>query len=70
MSNIERYREESLELLADAREFIAGRDSVKVSDLQRRFLIGYVKASVLMDMLYEYGYVSEYITAQPRKVLI
>lgn len=70
MSNVERYRKENSELLADAYEFIRRKETVKVSELQRRFLIGYVKASVLMDMLYEHGYVDSYEPAKPRKVIV
>jgi DNA segregation ATPase FtsK/SpoIIIE-like protein len=70
MDFVEQYKRDNQKLLAKAREFISNRTEVKVYDLQRRFLIGYTKASVLMDTLHEHGYVDSYEACKPGKVLI
>ena len=54
----------------EAIELAAGMDSLSVSMLQRRFRIGFNRASRLMDMLEERGVVGPSEGSKPRPVLI
>jgi DNA segregation ATPase FtsK/SpoIIIE-like protein len=49
--------EEDPELMRELREFLMGQEEVSVSLIQRRFRIGYNKASRLMDILEKLGWV-------------
>ena len=61
---------ESDEYLMEAIELAASLDNLSVSMLQRRFRIGFNRASRLMDMLEERGVVGPPEGSKPRPVLI
>lgn len=70
--------EESMEMAAasedeyfeDAIELIKEQETVSISQLQRRFRIGYNRAARLIDDLEAMGFVSEADGSKPRQVLI
>ena len=58
------------EFLQDAIEYLVEREKASVSNLQRRFRIGYNRASRLMEDLENRGIVGPEDGAKPRKVLM
>ena len=62
--------EEEDEFLQDAIEYLVEREKASVSNLQRRFRIGYNRASRLMEDLENRGIVGPEDGAKPRKVLM
>lgn len=62
--------EESDELWADAVRFVAERGQASTSMLQRKFSIGFQRASRLLDMMEERGIVGQRDGPRPREVLI
>ena len=62
--------EDEDEFLQDAIEYLVEREKASVSNLQRRFRIGYNRASRLMEDLENRGIVGPEDGAKPRKVLM
>lgn len=58
------------EYFEDAVELLKEQETVSISQLQRRFRIGYNRAARLIDDLEAMGYVSEADGSKPRQVLI
>lgn len=58
------------ELFEDACRFIMQQGSASTSLLQRKFHIGYNRAARLMDLIEEYGFISEQNGSKARSVLI
>lgn len=58
------------EYFEDAVELIRGQETVSISQLQRKFRIGYNRAARLIDDLESIGYVSEQDGSKPRQVMI
>ena len=58
------------ELFEQAKELVSKYDMVSASLLQRRLMIGYVRAAVLVDQLEEAGVIGPAVGAKPRKVLL
>lgn len=57
------------DLIADAIQLVRMENAASVSMLQRRFNIGYSKATVLMEVLEQRGIVGPYRGGEPREVL-
>lgn len=66
----ERKDEERDALLDEVIEFTTSNKQVSTSLIQRRFKVGYNRASRLIDTLEELGIVSESDGAKPRRVLV
>jgi len=66
----ETFNDEEDEFLQDAIEYLVEREKASVSNLQRRFRIGYNRASRLMEDLENRGIVGPEDGAKPRKVLM
>lgn len=58
------------ELLEQAKVLASKYDRVSASLLQRRLMVGYIKAAYLLDKLEEAGVVSSADGSKPREVLI
>ena len=58
------------EYFQEAVELIQELDTISISQLQRRFRIGYNRAARLIDDLEKMGYVSEQDGSKPRQVLL
>ncbi|MGM0897325.1 MAG: DNA translocase FtsK [Bacillota bacterium] len=58
------------DLFEDACRFIMSQGSASTSLLQRKFHIGYNRAARLMDLIEEYGFISEQNGSKARTVLI
>ena len=58
------------DLFEEACRFIMSQGSASTSLLQRKFHIGYNRAARLMDLIEEYGFISEQNGSKARTVLI
>lgn len=68
--NLEQANASQDEYFEDAVDLIREQDTISISQLQRRFRIGYNRAARLIDDLEAIGYVSEADGSKPRQVLI
>jgi S-DNA-T family DNA segregation ATPase FtsK/SpoIIIE len=57
-------------LYGDAKKIVIDTGRASVSQMQRRFRIGYHRASLLIDILEREGIIGPYDGAKPRKVLV
>jgi S-DNA-T family DNA segregation ATPase FtsK/SpoIIIE len=62
--------EEADELFFEACEFVVSQQAASASSVQRRFRVGYNRASRLIEMMEQQGVVSESRGSRPRDVLI
>ncbi|MCT4478792.1 DNA translocase FtsK [Peribacillus frigoritolerans] len=62
--------EEADELFFEACEFVVSQQAASASSVQRRFRVGYNRASRLIEMMEQHGVVSESRGSRPRDVLI
>lgn len=68
--NDQKEEEHQDPLLDEIKAFVMGNKQISTSLVQRRFRIGYNRASRIIDQLEEMGIVSESDGAKPRRVLI
>lgn len=68
--NREHYPDEMEELYADALDIAKNHGYCGTPLLQRKLLIGYMKANELMDMLFERGIIEAQNGAKPRKLIV
>lgn len=61
--------DEDDELYTEACHFVLERGEASTSALQRRFAIGFAKASAFLDQMQEQGFITERDGPRPRKVL-
>lgn len=68
--NTEQDEEEIDPFLLEAIEFVIQTGQTSTSFIQRRFKIGYARASRIIDQMEERGIISGYLGSKPREVLI